>query len=292
MKSSSPQKPKRRHLTPKQRKLLRRRIAITIVVVVLLLPVIVAAVLWWRGLLPTREELPRYKERILIMLQGWKHTRLPHGDVIGIDISHYQGNIDYEELCFHIDNTRRLYSSEKKDTQRRPVDFVIAKATQGNRMQDAYYNRNKQGCREHSILFGAYHFYSLLSSATSQADNFIHFAQLQKGDIVPVLDIEPVDERLPEQDSVLKWLQIVGKYYGVKPMVYTNEKTYKQYFLKTNLFKQYPFWIARYGGREPSKHHVMWQCAESGRVGGITGPVDLDVFRGTMADLKHLYVIK
>ena len=283
---------RRRRLTKKQRQRRRRLVIIIVAVALLLVPAVSIFTLWWRGLLPTREELPRYKERLLIMLQGWKHTRLPEAEVIGIDISHYQANIDFGKLCFHIDNTRILYSSAKKDTKTRPVDFVIAKATQGSRMQDAYYNRYKQGCREQNILFGAYHFYSLHSSATAQADNFIRFAQLQKGDIVPVLDIEPVDGQLPVRDSVAKWLHIVERYYRARPVIYTNENTYKHYFAKSERLLSYPFWIARYGGREPSRHHIMWQCAESGKAGGVSGPVDIDVFRGTMADLKHLYVMK
>lgn len=291
MKTSARKTAKKRHLTPKQRKQRRIRVAISVVVLILVLPVLLAAVLWWRGLLPTREEMPRYKEWLVLMFTNWKHTRLPEAEVIGIDISHYQGGINFDELCFHLDASRRMYSSQQKDTKPRQVDFLIAKATQGSRMQDNYYNSNKQGCREKGILFGAYHFYSLKSGAKAQADNFIQYAGLQKGDLVPVLDVEPADGKLPERDSVLQWLQIVSKYYDVKPMIYTNEKTYTNYFLKSDKFKRYPFWIARYGGKEPSKHHAMWQCAESGRAGGVTGPVDVDIFRGTKSDLG-LYVIK
>lgn len=261
------------------------------VVAIVVLPVLIAIVLWWRGLLPTREELPRYKARLILMLQGWQHTRLPEGDVIGIDISHYQSVVDYENLQFHLDETRRMYSSEKKNTKPRSVDFVVVKATEGSRMRDSYYNRNKQGCREHNILFGAYHFYSLQAPATEQAENYIQYSKLQKGDIIPIVDIEPVDGRLPERDSVKKWLQIVERYYGVTPMIYTNENTYKQHFHDNNNFRQYPFWIARYGGKEPSRLHAIWQCAENGRVGGISGPVDVNIFKGSEADLL-LYKIQ
>ena len=158
-------------------------------------------------------------------------------------------------------------------------------------MHDSYYNRNKQGCRDKQLLFGAYHFYSPQASAIMQADNFISYSQLQKGDLVPVLDIEPVDGRLPMKDSVDRWLRIVGDYYGVRPIIYTNEKTYNNYFQKDKRFQRYPFWIARYGGKEPSRHHAIWQCAESGRVEGVTGPVDIDIFRGSKADLR-LFMIE
>lgn len=258
---------------------------------IVVLPAVFVVLLWWKGLLPTREELPRYKERVLLMLQGWRHTRLPEGEVIGIDISHYQSAVDYDKLMFHLDAARRMYNTPKKDTKPRSVDFVVAKATEGSRMRDSYYRRNKQGCREHDILFGAYHFYSLQASATEQANNYIQYSQLQRGDILPVVDIEPIDGRLPELDSVRKWLQIVGRYYGVHPIIYTNENTYRQKFADNEHFRQYPFWIARYGGQEPSRMHAIWQCTENGKVGGISGPVDIDVLKGTKADM-NLYLLR
>lgn len=270
---------------------MRIGVATGVAAFVLLLPLLTAGILWWKGLLPTREEMPKYKEWLRLMIHGWKHTRLPEAEVIGIDISHYQGSVNFDELCFHLDPTRRMYSSPQKNTKPRKVDFLIAKATEGTRMQDSYYNQNKQGCRDNDILFGAYHFYSPQASATLQANNFISYSKLQKSDFAPVLDIEPVNGRLPMKDSVDKWLYIVGRYYGVKPIIYTNEKTFTGYFLKDKRFQSYPYWIARYGGKEPSRHHAMWQCAESGRAGGVTGPVDIDIFRGTKSDLG-LYVIK
>lgn len=248
--------------------------------------------LWQKGWLPTPEELPKYKERLHIMFHGYYTSTLPQGDVIGIDISHYQGDIDWEELSFYVDRRGNLHRSSGKKRKARDVDFVIAKATQGANIKDSYYNDYKAGARQRDILFGAYHFYSAGVSATLQADNFIHTAGLQNGDIVPVLDVEPYKNQLPKQDSVYHWLQIIEKYYGVTPIIYTNEKCYLDYFAPQSRFRHYPFWIARYGGKEPSRHHIMWQCAENGKVAGITGPVDLNVFRGTFEDLKHKHTIK
>lgn len=276
-----------------KQKRLRTMTTISIIVVstLILLPIMFVCVLWWQGLLPTREELPRYKERLVLMFKGWKHPHLPQADVIGIDISHYQSNINFSSLCFHLDNTRQMYSSAKKSTIPRKVDFVIAKATEGKLISDSYYKRNKKGCRELNIPFGAYHFYSASTSATLQAKNFIDFAQLQRGDLAPILDIEPVLGKLPECDSVIKWLNIVERRYGVRPIIYTNENTYLTYFSSKKVFKDYPYWIARYGNTEPSRMHIMWQCTDNGRVGGISGPVDINIFKGTEADLK-LYTIK
>ena len=253
--------------------------------------IVTLSILWWRGLLPTREELPRYKAHLVYMLRGFQSSQLPEGDVIGIDISHYQGDIEWEYLCFHIDKRSRMYRNPTKKTRVRDVDFVVAKATQGARNSDSYYKRYKSGCRERGILFGAYHFYSYQASAQQQANHFIKTAQLQSGDIVPILDVEPYHDVLPPQDSILCWLRMVEKYYNRKPLIYTSEKCYLSYFAPCKQFDNYSYWIARYGGREPSRHHIFWQYSENGKVGGISGPVDIDVFRGTMSDLRHKYTL-
>ena len=260
-------KSSRRKLTKKQRHRRNLILGITIGLVVVLLPIVIVCNLWWNDLLPTREELPRYKERIIIMLSGWQRASLPEADVIGIDISHYQGNINFGELCFHIDNTRKVYAQAGKKTHRMPLSFVIAKSTQGARYQDPYYKAYKQGARENGMLFGAYHFYSYKAGAIAQAEHFIHVAQLQSGDLAPVLDIEPYNNTLPPTDSIYQWLKHIEHYYRLRPVIYTNENTFTQLFLKDKRFDKYHYWIARYGGTEPTRHHIMWQCAENGKAG-------------------------
>lgn len=298
----TPRKPTKPRTTAKKKKRKKKRKkmplwkkimwwTVGIVSFFVLLVIFCLALLWWRGLLPTREELPRYKAHLIYMLEGFKPTRLPEGDVIGIDISHYQGDVEWEYLSFYIDKERKLHRSPSKKTKPRQVDFVIAKATQGANNRDSHYNRYKAGAREQNIQWGAYHFYSYQASATAQADNFIKTARLQSGDMTPILDVEPYQNTLPPKDSVLRWLQVVEKYYGMKPIIYTSENCYLTYFSEYKPFNKYSYWIARYGGREPSRHHIMWQYCENGKVAGVSGPVDIDIFRGTAADLKHKYTL-
>lgn len=278
-------KKKRKSNAAKQKKI-RIAVLTSLLTIFVVMPLMLIFLLWWWGMLPTREELPRFKDRLYVLIHGWEHPQLPEADIIGIDISHYQLNVDFEDLQFHLDKKRQMHSNSTSKTYTRPVDFVIAKATEGGNMQDSHYARNKQGCRENNILFGAYHFYSIQASARQQANNFIHFSQLQKGDFVPVLDVEPVNNKFPSRDSIYKWIQLVEDYYDVHPIIYTNERSYRDYFHSDKRFHQYSFWIARYGVFEPSKHHIMWQCTQNGRVGGISGPVDVNIFKGTKADLE------
>lgn len=268
-----------------------RFVWITIVVFVLLV-LLGIGILWSKGLLPSGpEELPRYKARIAAWFVRMKDASLPEGDVIGIDVSHYQAEIDFEELSFHIDSARKMYLHPSEKTTPRGVDFMVAKASQGANMRDTYYADNQASAHEYGIVFGAYHFYSVSADARAQAENFIHAANLQKGDMVPVLDVEPYKNRLPAYEDVLLWLKIVEEYYGVRPLIYTGENCYRSFFKKHSEFQKYNFWIARYGGAEPSMNHLIWQCTDNGKLAGIKGPTDVDVFRGSLRDLKNKYCI-
>ena len=253
--------------------------------------VLTASLLWYNGLLPEREQLPRLKQRISAFFSHFGTSRLPEGDVIGIDVSVYQRQIDFDKLAFHHDNSRKLYTEAKRYTTRREVDFVIAKATEGSSHKDKYYNYNRLKAHEKGIPFGAYHFFSAGSSAVGQANNFIRVANLQKGDLAPVLDVEPYKNQFPAVDSVVSWLRQVEKYYAVAPIVYTNQYCYDKYFASDKRFSRYHFWIARYGGQEPSHTHLFWQAMDNGKMAGIKGAVDINVFRGSKEELS-LYTIR
>ena len=62
--------------------------------------------------------------------------------------------------------------------------------------------------------------------------------------------------------------------------------------LATDAFSTYPLWIAEYGVDQPkmpegwTQWH-FWQYSDSGQVNGVAGNVDLDVFNGTVEELKR-----
>lgn len=287
--------PRKRQKTRKRRtnhtwqRIIRKIIGITAGIIVCGICGII--ILWYFGLLPAREELPQFKKHWITFFSGYGHAQLPQAEVIGIDISHYQSYIQWGKVCFYYDRKQQLHREPSDRTKRKNIDFVIAKATQGAQMRDAFYRRNKAGAAEQGILFGAYHFYSADVSAKAQADNFIHTAHLQKGDFIPVLDVEPYHNRLPMPDSIIRWLNLVGEYYHAKPVIYTNEECYRNYFMKHKRLQDYHFWIARYGDKEPSHMHLIWQYSENGCVAGIAGPVDINVFQGTLQEL-YKYTLK
>ena len=103
----------------------------------------------------------------------------PEGyEIHGIDISHYQGNIDWERL-------RNNGMIEKC-----PVRFVMIKATEGASKTDEKFVDNFYQAREYGFIRGAYHFWSVYSTGRAQANYFISQVKLEKGDLPPVLDVE------------------------------------------------------------------------------------------------------
>lgn len=207
----------------------------------------------------------------------------PEGyEIHGIDISHHQGNIEWDSLA------------EYARISECPIRFVVMKATEGSTIVDANFYDNFFQARDHGFIRGAYHFWSTKSGATSQARYFIDKVNLGDGDLPPVLDVEhKASDQTPEafRDSVQKWLDIVEQHYHVKPIIYTYYK-FKTQYLSGEEFNQYPYWIAHYyvDKVEYEGQWKFWQHTDVGRLPGIKGYVDLDIYNGSFYDLQQLCI--
>lgn len=201
-------------------------------------------------------------------------------DVHGIDISHYQGNIDWN----------RLTQSRLTDF---PIEFVFMKATEGGDHGDDTFSRNFTEAGKYGFIRGAYHFFSPNTDPLKQADFFIRTVKLAPGDLPPVLDVELTGKKSREelQANIKRWLDRVEAHYGVKPILYTSYK-FKNRHLNDSIFNTYPYWIAHYyvdSVRYEGKWH-FWQHTDVGNVPGIEEDVDLNVFNGTLEELKKLTI--
>lgn len=199
--------------------------------------------------------------------------------VAGIDVSHYQGNIDW--------------SLVKNIHDKYPIGFVFIRATTGNDKADAKYKYNWTQAKKHHFIRGAYHYYRPNENSVAQANNFINTVKLSKGDLPPVLDIE----KLPKDQSIdslkrglRRWLEIVDKHYNVRPIIYSGESYYID-FLKEE-FSDYPFWIANYNFLEEkiNENWLFWQFTEKAKVAGINGNVDVNIYNGTPKMLGYLRI--
>ena len=207
----------------------------------------------------------------------------PEGyEIHGIDISHHQGRIDWDELKDHgvIDKC--------------PIRFVMIKATEGATQVDENFAENFHQAREHGFTRGAYHFYSVHSAAADQARFFLDKVKLENGDLPPVLDVEHKPKTQTDAEfkaSVLEWLHIVERHYQIKPIIYTYYK-FKNQYLSDSIFNQYPYWIAHYyvDSVEYRGRWKFWQHTDAGRLPGIKGNVDLNIYNGSYYDLRQMTI--
>ncbi|WP_262149076.1 glycoside hydrolase family 25 protein [Chryseobacterium foetidum] len=198
----------------------------------------------------------------------------------GLDISHYQNKEDITWDSLSIGNKTI------------PLEFVVMRATMGNRNADKHFNDFWEQAKKHELIRGAYHFYRADEDPVRQANNFLENVKLEAGDLPPILDIEKIPRKKSKEKLVedLKvWCKIVEETYGKKPIIYTYYHYYKD-FLKGE-FDDYPLWLANYNDvptPSPDDHFDFWQFTENGIVHGINTKVDLDLYNGSLWSLKSL----
>ena len=206
----------------------------------------------------------------------------PEGyEIHGIDISHYQGKIDWEQL-------------KNAMIKGCPVRFVIIKSTEGSSRLDENFRENFNQARDFGFIRGVYHFWSNKSTAREQAYYFLDQVHLTDGDLPPVLDIEhkPADKSVENfQRDVLTWLHIVEDKYHVKPIIYTYYK-FKEQYLSAPVFEDYPYWIAHYyvDKVQYKGKWKFWQHTDVGKLPGIKGYVDFNIYNGSYYELKQLCI--
>lgn len=204
--------------------------------------------------------------------------------VYGIDISHYQPIVRWDKLYVAVDSTYTYNGTVEKQIGVIPISFVFLKATEGKEYVDSEYRKHCDWAERFGIPHGAYHFYNhRMATVQQQIDNFINNVELKKGDLLPVLDIELFGV---QTDSLLMWVDAVEKHYGVKPIVYANERIAKSYVDNTRL-KDYVLWHARYG-HAPTRPFHIHQYSERGRTKGVEYlEIDLDTLSQgiTLVDL-------
>lgn len=205
-----------------------------------------------------------------------------HYEVHGIDISHYQGEVDWEKL---IQNQAEDY----------PFAFIFVKATEGGDLKDENFQHNFAAARRYGLIRGAYHYFNPETSAAKQARFFINTVQLDSADLPPVLDVEKKGSQTKEHlmKAVKVWLDIVEAHYGVKPILYTSYK-FKTNYLDDSVFNDYPYWIAHYYVDTVAYkgNWKFWQHTDVGTIPGVKEKIDLNIFNGTLEELKNMAIRK
>ena len=203
----------------------------------------------------------------------------PAATLEGIDVSHYQGAIDWPSVA----------AAGKR--------FAIMKVTEGQTYVDPGYASNHAGARAAALPVSAYHFArpsSAPKDAVLQADWYAESAALLPGDLVPALDLEQTGGLSVSdlQAWVGAWLGEVYAKLGVRPMIYASPAFWASSMGDTTMFADQGYsvlWIAHWGTSSPTlpagnwggHGWTFWQYSSCGSVAGISGCVDLDRFNGS-----------
>jgi lysozyme len=192
----------------------------------------------------------------------------------GIDVSKYQGLIDWDQV--HSSGTQ----------------FAYIKATEGGDLMDEAFARNWEAAKAAGIRRGAYHFVYWCRPAHEQMAWFEQNVPQDAEALPPVLDVEltpdsktckQVPRRDVALDTIAKMLSEMEAHYGRRPVIYTTVDFYQRFL--QNDFADYPIWVrstkfypsVKYGDR---RWH-FWQYQSDGKVAGIRSKVDRNAFYGS-----------
>lgn len=197
-------------------------------------------------------------------------------EVFGVDVSGYQGNVDWTLM------------------KRQGVDFAFIKATEGSGMTDARFAANWAGARDAGVRAGAYHFFSYDSPGDSQADNFIAAVPVTEGALPPVIDLEfygdylhtPADKA--HTRAILdRLVERLEEHYGVKPVLYVTYESYWRYV--AGGYRDCPVWFSSPGVAPLFHRWSFWQYSHGAAMEGYDGHqrlIDLNVFRGSAEQFR------
>ena len=193
-----------------------------------------------------------------------KEAKLVNG--VGIDVSKWQGQVDWPIAAKHI-------------------DFAIIRATNGLKSVDPFFLLNAEGVISQNVPFGAYHFASFTAPVKQQADRFLSIVQKasQKPSMPLVLDVETNDKTIPISPTQLEDLCLEFTSYisqsGYEPMLYMSPG-FSWFFPKSHKLGNIKIWLADYSGKlNPANGWptpFMHQYTDKGQIPGIKTTVDLN----------------
>jgi len=194
--------------------------------------------------------------------------------VRGIDVSGHQGVIQWPAI------------------PRASVQFVYIKATEGQDFRDQHFAENWRGSAKAGLRRGAYHFFTLKSTGLQQAANFTAVVPKDPDALPPVVDVELWGNSATRpsvakfQRELSDYMGAVRTFYGREPVVYT-ANDFRNHFLRD--FPIQELWIRsvltspQISGNAPWR---FWQFSEKGRIPGINGFIDQNVFHGDAGALE------
>lgn len=236
-----------------------------------------------RGALARRLALGAACSALLALAALWLfytgRLRFNHPDparypVRGIDVSRHQGLIRWD-----------LAAADG-------VSFAFIKASEGGDWRDKRFAENWSGAARAGIPAGPYHFFTFCRDGAAQAENFLGAIAAAAGPMLPpALDLEfvgncskrPAVETL--RDELRDFAGRVERELGTPPVYYVTREFMTAY--ADAMPEGAEYWVRSVftrPGRTFGRPWLYWQFADHGRVNGVRGPVDLNVFGGSRKD--------
>jgi lysozyme len=195
--------------------------------------------------------------------------------VPGIDVSYHQDKINWPKV------------------RKAGIRFAFIRVSDGTTVEDPRFDENWANAKQAHVLRGAYQFFRPEQSPTAQADLLIAAIARDGGELAPVIDVEATGGKPPAQiaKAIQIWIERVRSRLGVEPIIYTSPAFWRDSVGSAD-FSSQQLWLAHYTEEcprvpAPWKAWTYWQYSKTGRVAGITGDVDLDVFAGTIDELRR-----
>jgi lysozyme len=199
--------------------------------------------------------------------------------VKGVDVAHYQGEIDWPTLASQ------------------GIDFAWIKATEGSSHVDPQFAENWAGARETGLLVGAYHFMSFESPGTAQAEHLARQVPASPGTLPPAVDLEfygPHGAEHPAPEHVRGILDdlVAGieRHFGATPVLYVTADEYDLYI--AGHYPRLEVWIRSIivpPSLPDGRDRTFWQYSNRDRLDGHDGVepyIDMNVFAGTREELE------
>lgn len=187
--------------------------------------------------------------------------------IIGIDVSAWQGEIDYSEV------------------RNSGIDIVYIKATEGQNFVDSYFEENYINAKSNGLKIGFYHYLIARTEqeARLEATHFVRTISGKEIDCKLAMDFENFGElSIQEINDISKvFLETVENLSGKSVIIYSDASNARNVF--SSELTKYALWIAEYGVESPANNGKWenwegWQYTDSGNVEGIQGNVDKDYF--------------
>ncbi len=196
----------------------------------------------------------------------------------GIDLSHYQGNVFWEEVGRNM-----------------KINYVYLKATEGATNIDDRYEENIRMAKLNGLYVGSYHYFRPATPLKEQFENFVTQCRPEQQDLIPMIDIETRGGLSTDAfiDSLTSFLAMVEDYYRVKPLIYTGANFY-DHNLSGGLLDEYKLMIAQYTDYEPTlideRNITIWQYTGKGRIRGVSGNIDKSRLTGNhrLREIRYL----